>query len=85
MAVSEAPSLMTLMYIDSHKSLVCVGYKHQFDLISEDGEVSRIHTVDRQKVGPDCFKWWFKTQPHSQGVSSGAGRGESLGTTLLKT
>ena len=52
MAVAEAPSLMTLMYIDSNKSLVCVGYKHQFDLISEEGEVSRIHTIDRQKVGP---------------------------------
>lgn len=48
-AVAEAPSLMTLMYIDSNKSLVCVGYKHQFDLISEEGEVSRIHTIDRQK------------------------------------
>ena len=51
--VGEAPILMTLVYTSSHESLVCVGYKHQFDLISEAGDVSRIHSVDKQKV----MKW----------------------------
>lgn len=48
--VGEAPSLMTLVYASSHESLVCVGYKHQFDLISEEGNVSKIHSIDKQKV-----------------------------------
>ncbi|XP_068729084.1 GTPase-activating Rap/Ran-GAP domain-like protein 3 [Montipora capricornis] len=48
-AIAEAPILMTLVNTNARKSLVCVGYKHQFDLIDEDGEVSRIHTLDRQK------------------------------------
>lgn len=48
--LGDAPSLMTLVYTSSHKSLVCVGYKHQFDLISEAGDVSRIHSIDKQKV-----------------------------------
>lgn len=50
MTVGEAPILMTLVYTSSHESLVCVGYKHQFDLISEAGDVSRIHSIDKQKV-----------------------------------
>lgn len=41
---------MTLVYTSSHESLVCVGYKHQFDLISEAGNVSKIHSIDKQKV-----------------------------------
>ena len=48
--VGEAPILMTLVYTSSHESLVCVGYKHQFDLISEAGDVSKIHSVDKQEV-----------------------------------
>lgn len=48
--LGDAPSLMTLVYTSCHESLVCVGYKHQFDLISEAGDVSRIHSIDKQKV-----------------------------------
>lgn len=48
--VGEAPILMTLVFTSSHESLVCVGYKHQFELISESGSVSRIHVIDKQKV-----------------------------------
>ena len=48
--MGEAPTLMTLVYTSTHESLVCVGYKHQFDLISEAGDVSRIHSIDKQKV-----------------------------------
>lgn len=48
--VGEAPILMTLVYTSSHESLVCVGYKHQFELISETGEVSKIHSIDKHKV-----------------------------------
>ncbi|KAL9988754.1 hypothetical protein ACROYT_G003237 [Oculina patagonica] len=48
-SVGEAPTLMTLVYTSSHESLVCVGYKHQFDLISEAGNVSKIHSIDKQK------------------------------------
>lgn len=48
--MAEPPILMTLLYSSSHESLVCVGYKHQFDLISEAGDVSRIHIIDKQKV-----------------------------------
>lgn len=47
--VGEAPILMTLVFTSSHESLVCVGYKHQFELISESGNVSRIHVIDKQK------------------------------------
>lgn len=47
--LGDAPSLMTLVYTSCHESLVCVGYKHQFDLISEAGDVSRIHSIDKQK------------------------------------
>ena len=50
--VGEAPILMTLVFTSAHESLVCVGYKHQFELISESGNVSRIHVVDKQKVYP---------------------------------
>ena len=50
MTLGDAPSLMTLVYTSCHESLVCVGYKHQFDLISEAGDVSRIHSIDKQKV-----------------------------------
>ena len=48
--VGEAPLLMTLVFTSAHESLVCVGYKHQFELISESGNVSRIHVIDKQKV-----------------------------------
>lgn len=50
--VGEAPLLMTLVFTSAHESLVCVGYKHQFELISESGNVSRIHVIDKQKVYP---------------------------------
>ena len=50
MTLGDAPSLMTLVYTSCRESLVCVGYKHQFDLISEAGDVSRIHSIDKQKV-----------------------------------
>lgn len=48
--VGEAPILMTLVYTSSHESRVCVGYKNQFDLISEAGDVFKIHSIDKQKV-----------------------------------
>lgn len=47
--VGEAPILMTLVYTSSHESRVCVGYKNQFDLISEAGDVFKIHSIDKQK------------------------------------
>lgn len=48
--VGEAPILMTLVYTSCHESRVCVGYKNQFDLISEAGDVFKIHSIDKQKV-----------------------------------
>lgn len=48
--VGEAPILMTLVYTSSHEIRVCVGYKNQFDLISEAGDVFKIHSIDKQKV-----------------------------------
>ena len=56
---------MTLVNTNARKSLVCVGYKHQFDLIDEDGEVSRIHTLDRQKVSFVSFEIVFMTIQHN--------------------
>nr|CAD7416931.1 unnamed protein product [Timema cristinae] len=52
--VSESPTLLTL--VDSslggsgggvESSHICVGYRHQFDLVNErSGEVSRLHSVE---------------------------------------
>lgn len=64
MTVGEAPILMTLVYTSSHESLVCVGYKHQFDLISEAGDVSRIHSIDKQKVRKYLIYYVLGTGDH---------------------
>lgn len=50
---AEAPVLVTL--VDSPSACgdnhICVGYRHQFDLINEKtGEVSKLHAVDAAKV-----------------------------------
>ncbi|KAL3242091.1 hypothetical protein MRX96_021462 [Rhipicephalus microplus] len=47
--VPEAPALLTL--IDSPDNHICVGYRHQFDLVSEKtGDATRLHTVDAAKA-----------------------------------
>ncbi|XP_065303019.1 GTPase-activating Rap/Ran-GAP domain-like protein 3 isoform X4 [Dermacentor albipictus] len=47
--VPEAPALLTL--VDSPDNHICVGYRHQFDLVSEKtGDATRLHTVDAAKA-----------------------------------
>lgn len=47
--VPEAPTLLTL--VDSPDNHICVGYRHQFDLVSEKtGDATRLHSVDAAKA-----------------------------------
>ncbi|XP_077538309.1 GTPase-activating Rap/Ran-GAP domain-like protein 3 isoform X2 [Haemaphysalis longicornis] len=47
--VPEAPALLTL--VDSPDNHICVGYRHQFDLVSEKtGDATRLHSVDAAKA-----------------------------------
>ncbi|XP_031574225.1 GTPase-activating Rap/Ran-GAP domain-like protein 3 [Actinia tenebrosa] len=47
--MSDSPLLMTVTLAANKDSLLCVGYKHFFDLIRHTGETTRLHSVDTQK------------------------------------
>lgn len=56
-SVCETPMLVTL--VDGASGVdnqICIGYKHQFDLISErSGESHRLHVVEASKVTHRLF------------------------------
>jgi len=64
---------MTVFLTQSKDALVCVGFKHHFDVIHHTGETKRLHSVDTLKVymygqkdEKKYFLWHVKCNNSSQ-------------------